>query len=494
MTNKTLTARTAGWGTLNAVFVILIIGFYTLCLAVPTRWAALYETYGRALIITMAALYFWNMRLRGCFEVRVMLFYAAWLFVTRLLNGDTYLQNEYDLVLAELLCFLVLASAFTMGADTREKFFDAVIVLYCGVFFIASLLGLFCCIMGCYLVFPPEGVIFGIDREIEYLFTNFVGMFTTIRNISAVWTFTAWCLALYEFVNKKSLLWRIPFGIALFVFTLAVMMSYTRTITVSFCVCCAMLAILIVLKKTKGRHILRRFVLCAVCAACALGISYKATNAVKPLLGAVSSVVTSDLPRESNDIIHYHGKVSEDFTVTRTSSASASSLSGRTDIYRAALTVLKNEPSTLLRGKYSFKIKTSLAPFFPSREEYPVMHTHNFLLQTALLTGIIGLAAVVIFTVCVTLRMIVFFFSENGRVRFADKLLTLPITGLLLYSMMEIMIFTNCSDERSFGTDLRELMFFLITGIFLAKYYEAFPSSHLFKFRNKIIEKEIGNE
>ena len=122
------------------------------------------------------------------------------------------------------------------------------------------------------------------------------------------------------------------------------------------------------------------------------------------------------------------------------------------------------------------------------------MHTHNFLLQTALLTGIIGLAAVVIFTVCVTLRMIVFFFSENGRVRFADKLLTLPITGLLLYSMMEIMIFTNCSDDRSFGTDLRELMFFLITGIFLAKYYEAFPSSHLFKFRNKIIEKEIGNE
>lgn len=494
MTNKNLTARTAGWGTLNAVFIILIIGFYTLCLAVPTRWAALYETYGRALIVTMAALYFWNMRLRGSFEVRVMLFYVAWLFVTRLLNGDTYLQNEYDLVLAELLCFLVLACAFTMSTDSREKLFDAVIVLYCGVFFIAALLGIFCCIMGCYLVLPPEGVIFGVEIEAEYLFTNFIAMFGTVRTISAVWTFTAWCLALYEFANKKSLLWRIPFGIALFVFTLAVIMSYSRTITVSFCVCCAMLAILAVLKKTKGRRLPLRAALCVFCAVLALGISYKASTAVKPLVGAVSSAVTADLPRESNDIIHYHSKVSEDFSDPRKDSSNVASLSGRTDIYRAALTILKTEPSTLLRGKYSFKIQTSLAPFFPPSEEYPIRHTHNYLLQTALLTGLVGLAAVVIFTVCVILRMMVFFFSENGRVRFANKLLTLPIAGLFIYSMMEIMIFTNCSDSRSFGTDLRELMFFLITGMFLAKYYDAFPAPPLFKSRNKKIEKEFGNE
>ena len=494
MTKKNLTARAAGWGALNAVFIILIVGFYTLCLAVPTRWAALYETYGRALIITMAALYFWNMRLRGCFEVRVMLFYVAWLYVTRLLNGDTYLQNEYDLVLAELLCFLVLSCAFTMSAAVREKFFDAVIALYCGVFFIASLLGLFCCVMGCYLVLPPEEMIFGVDRQIEYLFTNFVGMFSTIRNISAVWTFTAWCLALYEFANKKSLLWRIPLGIALFVFTLAVMMSYSRTITVSFCVCCAMLAILFVLKKTNGRRFFLRAALCVFCAVLALGVSYKASAAVKPLVGAVSSAVTSNLPRESNDIIHYHSTVSEDFSDPRTDSTNVASLSGRTDIYRAALSILRDEPSTLLRGKYSFKIQSSLARYFPPSETDPVMHTHNFLLQTALLTGLVGLAAVVIFTVCVILRMMVFFFSENGRVRFADKLLTLPIAGLFIYSMMEIMIFTNCSDSRSFGTDLRELMFFLITGMFLAKYYEAFPALPLFKSRNKKIEKEFGNE
>ena len=244
----------------------------------------------------------------------------------------------------------------------------------------------------------------------------------------------------------------------------------------------------------KGRRLPLRAALCVFCAVLALGISYKASTAVKPLVGAVSSAVTADLPRESNDIIHYHSKVSEDFSDPRKDSSNVASLSGRTDIYRAALTILKTEPSTLLRGKYSFKIKTSLAPFFPPREEYPIMHTHNYLLQTALLTGIVGLAAVVIFTVSVTLRMMVFFFSENGRVRFAGKLLTLPIAGLFIYSMMEILIFTNCSDSRSFGTDLRELMFFLITGMFLAKYYETFPAPPLFKSRNKKIEKEFGNE
>lgn len=476
MTNKRLTPCNAEWPVCNAVFAVLIICFYALCLALPERWAALYETYGKVLIISMIALYFWHAKFKGYLELRIVLFYCIWLLITRILNGDTYLQNEFDLVLAKFLCFVVMASAFFLENKQRERFFDVVIAIYCGIFFVAALIGLFCCSAGCYIVLPPEGTIFGIDREIEYVFTNFVGMFSTIRNISAAWTYTAWCLMTYEFAKTHSKLWRSLIAIAWLVFTLSVMMSYSRTMNIAFAVSCAMLAMLIVMHRFDFKRFALKAAVVAAAGILALGISYKSVDYVKPVFGSVSVSLTASMPRESNDIIHFHSAVSSDFSDQRNDAANVASLSGRTDVYRAALNAIVNERESLIKGRYSFKLPLSLRRYLPPNDIEPIEHAHNYLLQTALLTGIIGFAAVLLFTVFTVLRMVIMFFIKDERISLADKILTIPLAGLFIYSMMEIMIFTNCSDSRSFGTDLRELMFFLIAGMFLARYYDVFPS------------------
>ena len=79
------------------------------------------------------------------------------------------------------------------------------------------------------------------------------------------------------------------------------------------------------------------------------------------------------------------------------------------------------------------------------------------------------------FSVLVVIRAVRLFFTQNPRATTAVKTLTLPVSGILLYGMLETVIFTASADERAL-TDFRELFFFLITGVMLAYSYELAPT------------------
>ena len=70
--------------------------------------------------------------------------------------------------------------------------------------------------------------------------------------------------------------------------------------------------------------------------------------------------------------------------------------------------------------------------------------------------------------------MLHLFFTPDRRVSLADKVLTIPLAGILLYGMFEVVIFTACSDKRA-PTDMRELSFFIIAGMVLACSHEVLP-------------------
>lgn len=60
----------------------LLLLFYMVCPAAPVRWNDLYNSYGKILIIAMAAIYFYKCRFKGCIEVRIVIIYAIWVFIT----------------------------------------------------------------------------------------------------------------------------------------------------------------------------------------------------------------------------------------------------------------------------------------------------------------------------------------------------------------------------------------------------------------------------
>ena len=92
-----------------------------------------------------------------------------------------------------------------------------------------------------------------------------------------------------------------------------------------------------------------------------------------------------------------------------------------------------------------------------------------------MLTGIVGFLLALAFTVLMVIKMIRLFFSRHPHATTAVKTLTLPLSGIFIYGMFEIILFTASADDRSV-TDFRELFFFLLAGIFLSYYYEIFPA------------------
>jgi len=477
MTKHPLSLRRPDWPSAHAAAVFLILCFYLVCPLAPVRWADLYQSYGKTLIISAAAVYFYKAGLGDWVEVRLVVYYAVWMFVTRLLNTDLYLQNELDLVISRFLCAVVLPAGLLINGAARRRLLDWVVAVYCGFFFVAALFGFFCCLTGCYIYIPPENAAFGIEEYWYYKYINYLCLFTTNRTISSLWLYIAWALMTYEFFRCRNKRWRIPIALAWFVFFIAVSLSFTRTVKLVLSVNVSMLVLLWGLKLMDGRRNAIKIPVLTLAMLASLLLGYGAQELAKDGVALISAHTVSSMSREDGALIHFHPLVDEeygdsgvDFTDPRDMAESLSNLSYRSEIYATFLPTLRADPIRILRGCYSDKVMDIPRAILG----LPFFHMHNFLLQVFMLTGLPGFLLVLAFTVLLVRRMILLFFSRS--VPLCEKLLTLPLTGMFLYSMFETLIFTDSADARSLTTDIRELMFFLLAGIVLAYSYEYFPA------------------
>ncbi len=443
--------------------------FYMLCPAAPLRWADLYASYGKTAIAAFAAIYFFRARLDGVKEVKLVIWYTLWLFVSRLLNTDWYLQNELDLVLSRVLCCVVLPVGLLLEEDERRVMLDVVIAV-CGAFyFVTALLGLYACIFGVYFYLPPEHVVFGLDNN--FYANSFVRIvaWETTRTISAVWFYLAWCMMLYELFKCRSRVWRVFIIIALFVFHMAMAFCVTRSVLIAASVNAAMLSVLLGMRYLRIEKKALRVSAITALALVSLVVCYLSFGWLRSGTAAVYNAMDVKIERTSDQFMDQN-VLSEDgqnFNDNRDFKETVFTGSNRLGVYLSAIPAIRDEPLRLLIGKYSSKLMDG-----PHRYQIgPFWHMHNYLLQVLMLTGLPGFLLVLAFTVLTVIRMFKLFFSGAGL---AVKSLCFPVSGIMLYGMLETVIFTASADERAL-TDFRELFFFLVCGVMLAYSYEAAP-------------------
>ncbi len=462
------------WRRTLAVFAAALILFYMVCPVAPTRWSDLYATYGKTAIIAMAAIYFFRARLYGPVEVKLVIFYTVWLFLTRLFNTDLYLQNEYELVISRVLCCVVLPAGLLLEEKERRLLLDIVIAVAGAYYFVTALLGLYACIFGVYFYLPPEHVVFGLDNNFFNNSFMYIVAWETNRTISAVWFYLAWCMMAYEFFRCKNRLWRIPICIAWFVFHLAIGFCFCRSVKLATSVNTAMLAILLGMHFLKKHSGLRRTLLITLLAAASLLLCYKSFDWLNAAAAAAYNSLDEKPERISDPFMntYYWDQTAEGqtFSDSRDLGESISTISNRSSIYKSVIPTLNADPLRLLIGKYSSKLMDVPHLF----QDFPYWHMHNYLLQVLMLTGLVGFLLVLVFTVLLVWRMIRLFFTGNPAADLSVRVLTLPLAGILIYGMFEIILFTASADERAL-TDFRELFFFLIAGMVLAWSYELAP-------------------
>lgn len=451
------------WTSFHTWAVFIIFCFFMLCPVAPYRWNDLYDFfYGRNFIIITLALFFFMGRLNHRLEVNLVIFYALWLMATRFLNGDHYLTREPDLILTKFLCAAMLALGPMLDKEGRRRFLNFFCAAVGIFYFVSGALAIVVDLLGTHIYLPPENVLFGLEEEWHL---HYINVFNTNRTISSLWFYIAFCMMLYQFFACRNKLWRIPIAIAGLLFYVAISLAFSRTVKMICAVSVAMLAMLLALKYPPLKKLWQKAAVLVLCAALFLPLTLKSFDWTASLMTDVSSLLIS----ETTDGADAAGV---DFSDNRDLGKDISNLSERKQIFASFIPSLKLSPRRIFVGCFSDKLMSipNLFIDFP----IPFLHMHNFLLETFMLTGLLGFLLVVFFCLRLLLRMLHLFFTSDQRVSLADKVLTIPLAGILLYGMFEVVIFTACSDRRA-PTDMRELSFFIIAGMVLACSYEVLP-------------------
>ena len=455
--------NTRRWVSFHAWAVFLIFCYFMLCPLAPYHWDDSYNFfYGRNFIIIVLALFFFMSRLNHRFEVNLVIFYVLWLMATRFLNGDHWMTREPDLVLSKFLCAAMLGLGPMLDKEGRRRFLNAFCAAV-GIFYFASgALAIVVNLLGTYVCLPPEGVLFGLD---EPWHIQYINVFNTNRTISSLWFYIAFCLMLYQFFSCRNKLWRIPIVIAGLLFYVAIALVFSRTVKLICSVSVAMLAMLLALRYLPLKKLWQQAAVLLLCAALFVPLTFKSFDWTAGLMTDVSSMLISESSTGESS-------TGVDFSDNRDLSKDISNLSERRQIFASFIPSLKLSPRRILVGCFSDKLMSipNLFIDFP----IPFLHMHNFLLEVFMLTGLLGFLLVVFFCLRLLLRMLHLFFTADRRVGMADKVLTIPLAGILLYGMFEVVIFTACSDKRA-PTDMRELSFFIISGMVLSCSYEVLP-------------------
>jgi len=235
-----------------------------------------------------------------------------------------------------------------------------------------------------------------------------------------------------------------------------------------------MIIILLGMKYIKAKKNAVKLFIIAVLCVVSLPVCYKSFELLRTASAEIYNSLDTDIERIADEYMSdgykLRTKDGQNFEDRRDLKTSIANVSNRGEIYASVVPTFKAEPLRLLVGKYSSKLMDVPRLFL----SYPYYHMHNFLLQTLLLAGLPGMLLALAFTVMMVIRMLKLFFSRLPDVSMAIKMLTLPLSGIFVYGMFEIILFTASADERAI-TDFRELCFFLLAGIFLGYYYEFFP-------------------
>jgi len=165
------------------------------------------------------------------------------------------------------------------------------------------------------------------------------------------------------------------------------------------------------------------------------------TDGVSALSRSMNAVAEAAMPAQETVLV-IERDIANDLTT----------MTGRTDIYRGILRMLKERPMTLLTGMRNSSMVNTLEKYIDN------YHAHNSFLQTLVNMGIPGMLLAVWFAVRALWAAVRVIFSAKAS--FADQVLAVSVLTLLVGTIPEPYLFTEYLTACNFP-------FFLMLGYLL---------------------------
>jgi len=422
-------------------------------------------------VVVAGTLYF--RRGKGGSEYRLLVCYWLWFLVSRALNHNLALVDDDYLCFDLSLMIPFLALGLSLDARGRRRFLDWFSAAVGGYYFLIGAVALYCFVARVQLVNPLTEWTFGMAKAAGFERVNIMG---TNADSTAYWFMSALMLMLYQFFACRKKLWRIPIVLSALVDFAVIAVTYTRSVRVAVAAVLALLAVLLLWRKLRGRKRALRAALLVLVFLAAAPLVYKGFELCADSLSALSETLRAPAAAQSEAAPLAYFAASGETAAAPLAAAQAGEAGGlyerlnelsskRLEIYRCAFLTIREHPSILLRGCLS-KDSMGVTNAILQRKNI-VPHFHNFLLQTLILTGLPGLALVLAFCVLTAVKALRLLFARDERVGMDARALSLIVFAPPVYCLFEACLFTDI--------DVRPLFFFVVCGMLLGTYCDLYP-------------------
>lgn len=433
-------------------FAYLILSFAAFTLLL---WALSYD---RGVLVMQyytapLALVFFGMSLHsGTYRKRNVywlgIIFVGWFILSRILNGELYLQNSWwhasGLCVTYLLAF---PFAFSLDDSIRRRGLTVAAGIFSVAYALLAWISLIGMLRSKNIILPYLESELGVEQFRLYANQH--------PNGSAILFLIGLMLTLYLLFQYRKRWMILPAVIMILGFYLGIALTVSRTVMVELSLGMGVLIAMYCLKRTF-RYRWMRFAVTAVAFIAVVGITYASFDYAvdgmtalqhKEWISSANAQTVTEATSTPDPQID---------VVRRPLSKDVSTLTGRTEIWEAAIMLMKGRPKTLFVGLLNSELLSELKNYVT----IPADHAHNAWLQTLLNMGLPGLALAIWFTLLSLRCAWRILLRYSDKTTWAEKIMTLLPLLLLVNSLTESVLFM---EMFSYGN----VIFFLTLGYML---------------------------
>lgn len=411
------------------------------------------------------------------FAVKVYGAFLVWLIVTRPFCRDVTFDGSHGIVMLHIIFFSILLYSFSVDKRMRKMIFIAVSIVYCVFYLAVSVTCIYTAVSHNEASLP-----FYIDVKLMTDYNTYITVLSRNRNVVARWINMAICFTLCHlfFLCKKR--WLQCFLIIVCgIYYVALGTIHSKTSMIATSLVLGMFVALYALDYLRSSTNSIRVFVAITLVLFVASFSYKGFTVSDTFINKLNDSIISESINEKRlgfnnaatdqmdnniDLENSYVDIDEIILQDNRTKESLFKLSGRVPLWKATIATLLYEPERLLCGSlledYMLSVRIKLKA---AGEKANESHTHNFLLETLMMTGLIGCLLMMIFVLLIARCVLKVFLSNRIPIR--DKMLILPLVSTIVINMATSSLVIN--------EDVTNYIFFLVAGIFLSYSYELFP-------------------